>query len=478
MMLRRQFTQLTAGAAAFLSLAQKQEASAPLYRERYRPQFHFSASKGWHNDPNGLVFYRGEYHLFFQHNPLGNNWGNMTWGHAVSPDLVHWTQLANAIEPDRMGTIFSGSAVIDSENTAGFEKGPEKTLVAIYTAAGGTSPESKGQPFTQCIAYSNDRGRTFTKYAGNPVVPHMVAENRDPKVVWYAPTRKWIMTLYLDRNNYRFLSSPDLKSWTKLHDIAVPGCAEVPDFFEMQVEGEPGVTKWVWTGASDKYVIGIFDGRRFCPEVMTQPGHYGQNYYAVQTYSNLANGRRVQVGWMSGGQYPGMPFNQQMSFPYELKLRRMADGLKLCALPVKEIEVLRGAPREWKGIELKPGENPLAALSSDLWDISAEIEPGTAAEVGFKIRGKTIAYKVKPKELTAGGPAAPMAMRNGRVRLRILQDRTSVETFGNDGEVVIPECFLPPEENQGLEVYAAGGTATAVSLVVYPMRSAWPQGAK
>ena len=241
-----------------------------LYEEKYRPQFHFTAKRGWDNDPNGLVFYKGEYHLFFQHNPFGNQWGNMTWGHAVSPDLVHWTQLRNAIEPDRMGTIFSGSAVVDWENTASFQTGPEETLVAIYTAAGGTSPESKGQPFTQCIACSNDRGRTFTKYRANPVVPHMVGDNRDPKVVWHVPTRKWIMTLYLSGNDYRFLASPDLKTWAKLHDITVPGCAECPDFFEMTVDGEPGVTKWVWTAANDKYLVGMFDGERFCPEVMTQ----------------------------------------------------------------------------------------------------------------------------------------------------------------------------------------------------------------
>lgn len=472
---RRQFTELAAAAAAFPELARAQTASAPLYREKYRPQFHFTAKKGWHNDPNGLVFYQGEYHLFFQHNPFDIKWGNMTWGHAMSPNLVHWTQLANAIEPDRMGTIFSGSAVMDWENTAGFEKGLEKTLVAIYTAAGGTSPESKGQPFTQCIAYSNDRGRTWTKYSGNPVVPHIVASNRDPKVVWHAPTRQWIMTLFLDMNDYRFLASPNLKTWTKLHDITVPGCGECPDFFEIAVEGEPGVTKWVWTAANDKYLVGTFDGKRFIPEVMTQPGHYGQSYYAVQTYSDLPARRRVQMGWMDRSEYPGMPFNQQMSFPYELKLRRLASGLKLCALPVKEIELLHGTPRTSEGLELKPGDNPLSSLSGELWDISAEIEPGSAAEVGFKVRGRTVSYKVKQRQLSAGDPGAAMSLQNGRVKIRILVDRTSIETFGNDGEVVIPDWFLPKDEDRGLEIYSAGGAAKVASLTVWPVRSAWPQ---
>src|SRR5262245_38978807 len=209
-----------------------------LYNEAYRPQFHFSPRENWTNDPNGLVFYQGEYHLFFQHNPFGINWGNMTWGHAVSTDLVHWQQLPNAIEPDSLGTIFSGSAVVDWNNTTGFQRGEEKTLITIYTAAGGTSEASQGQPFTQCIAYSNDRGHTWTKYERNPVLGHMVKENRDPKVVWHAPSRRWIMALYKDGNTFAFFASPDLKTWAHLHNLDVPGCAECPDFFEMLIAGE------------------------------------------------------------------------------------------------------------------------------------------------------------------------------------------------------------------------------------------------
>src|SRR5436190_8547796 len=400
---RRQFTQMAVALAARPALAATEAASA--YDEKYRPQFHFSPRKGWTNDPNGLVFYKGEYHLFFQHNPFDTKWGNMTWGHAVSTDLVHWKQLANALEPDRLGTMYSGSAVVDEYNTAGFQKGAEKTLVCIYTAAGSSSPESEGQPFTQCIAYSNDRGKTWTKYSGNPVLRHMAGRNRDPKVVWHAPTRNWIMALFLEGNTFRFLSSPDLKTWTKLHDIVVPGCAECPDFFEMAVEGEPGVTKWVWTAANDYYLVGDFDGKRFIPEVMTSQGSFGENYYAVQTYSGLPDGRRVQIGWMKGGQYPGMPFNQQMAFPYELKLRRLGGVLKLCSMPVREIESIQHEPKRWADLDLKPGENPLADLSGDLWDIQAEFDPGTAAEVGFELRGRTVTCKVtnpKSRHLTSG----------------------------------------------------------------------------
>jgi fructan beta-fructosidase len=473
---RRQFSQLALLAVARPGLADTPE---PLYREKYRPQFHFSPKKGWTNDPNGLVFYKGEYHLFFQHNPFDVKWGNMTWGHAISRDMVRWTQIENALEPDAMGTMFSGSAVVDWNNTAGLQTRAEKVIVLIYTAAGGTNPESKGKPFTQCIAYSNDRGRTWTKYAGNPVIPHIKGENRDPKVVWHAPARQWIMALFLDGNTYGFLSSPDLKKWTMLHQISVPKVAECPDFFEMPVENESGVSKWVWTGANGNYLVGSFDGKRFNPEVMTQPLSYGANYYAVQTFSDLPGHRRVQMSWMNGGLYPGMPFNQQMSCPYELRLRKDSyDSYRLFALPIQEVETLREAPRNWKNLEVKPGDNPLEGMTGDLWDICAEIEPNAAKEVGFKVGGgRSIAYTVPEKPghntMSSGTLSAVLPLRDGRFKVRILVDRTTVETFGNDGEIVIPTCFLPEKDDRSLELFARGGAAKIVSLDVYPMRSAW-----
>ncbi len=457
-MTRRHFGQLAAAAASPM-------AGAGLYAEALRPQFHFTPARGWTNDPNGLVFYRGEYHLFFQHNPFDTKWGNMTWGHAVSPDLVHWRQLPSAIEPDQGGTIFSGSAVVDEENTSGLASGPEKVLVALYTYA--------GKPFTQCLAYSNDRGRTWTRYRGNPVVPHLAGSNRDPKVVWYAPSRRWIMTLFLDGNTYRFLASRDLIHWETLHDITVPGAAECPDFFEMPVAGEAGATRWVWTAANDRYLVGSFDGTRFVPEVMTQQGHYGSNYYAVQTYSGLPPARRIQIGWMQGGKYPGMPFNQQMSFPYALELRRFGRSLKLCAEPVSQIQSLYAGSRKWSDLLVKPGENPLADLTGDLWDVRAEIEPGSAAAVGFEIRGHSVSCLPGEKRLVNGEASAPLSLSSGRVRLRILVDRTSVEVFANDGEVVMPCCFLPLAENQSLSFFARGAAARVISLEVHPLQPAW-----
>src|SRR5678815_2351311 len=187
---------------------------------------------------------------------------------------------------------------------------------AIYTAAGGTSEESKGRPFTQCLAYSTDAGRTWTKYAHNPVLQHVRGENRDPKIAWHAPSKRWVMVLYLDRDDFAFYASADLKRWEHLQDMTVPGCSECPDFFP--------------TAANGRYLVGSFDGVRFTPEAGgPQQVEFGNNYYAVQTYSDVPDGRRIQIGWMRGGRYPRMPFNQQMAFPHELRLKRTDNGLRL-----------------------------------------------------------------------------------------------------------------------------------------------------
>lgn len=446
-----------------------------LYAETYRPQFHFTPARGWTNDPNGLVYYRGEYHLFFQHNPFGTEWGNMTWGHAVSRDLVHWKQLANAIEPDALGTIFSGSAVVDQANTAGFQRGNEKTIVAIYTAAGDTSPESKGQPFTQCLAYSLDRGRTFTKYSGNPVLPHIVGGNRDPKVVWHAPTRRWIMALYLDGEEYGLFSSPDLKRWTEVQRLTMPGCGECPDFFELPVSGKPGMRKWIFTAANGRYSVGEFDGTRFTPETDVLQVDYGANYYAVQTYSDIppSDGRRIQIAWMNGGSYPGMPFNQQMSFPCTLTLRQTAEGLRIFRWPVKEIASLHGAVLAAAGQRLEPGMDLLAGVTPELADIDLTVELGEAKEIVLKVRGEPVRYDCASHTLSCLGRTAPLLPENGRISLRVLVDRTSLEVFGNGGRVSMTSCFLPSPENRSYGLTASGGAARLVMQKVFVVHSAW-----
>lgn len=446
-----------------------------LYNETYRPQFHFTAQKNWLNDPNGLVFYKGQYHLFFQHNPLGTEWGNMTWGHAVSKDLVHWRQLPHALERDASGTMFSGSAVVDWNNTAGLARGREKTLVAFYTAAGGTSPESQGKPFTQGMAYSTDRGQTWTKYEGNPVLPHIVKENRDPKVVWHAATKRWIMALFLDGNDYALFASPDMKRWEQIQKLTLPECGECPDFFPMRVQGETETEKWVFTAANGRYLVGDFDGRKFTTTGAPLISDYGANFYAVQTYSDIpdSDGRRIQVTWMNGGRYPQMPFNQQMSFPCELTLRRTPDGLRLYRWPVKEIRSLYAGERKGANITLRPGDNPLPGLTGELWDIEAEFEIGKAEEVGLMVRGEEITYRVKEQTLTALGRTAPLHTEQNRLRLRLLVDRASLEVYGNEGKVSLTSCFTPHPKDQELALFARGGEAKLRSVRIRSLRSAW-----
>ena len=447
-----------------------------LYNETYRPQFHFSAKQGWLNDPNGLVFCEGEYHMAFQFEELLSGADDRkSWGYAVSPDLVHWKQLPAALAPDALGPVWSGSSVVDWDNTSGLGSPGKPPLVALYTAAGGKSPESSGCDFTQCLAYSLDRGRTWTKYAHNPVLPHIVGENRDPKVVWYAPTRRWIMALYLDGDRFGLFAAPDLKAWTSIQTLALPGCGECPDFFEMPVQRHPNEHRWVFTAANGHYQIGTFDGQAFTPEGGELQGDYGANFYAAQTFSDIppADGRRIQIAWMSGGEYPAMPFNQQMSFPCELTLHQTPDGLRLRRQPVREIAGLYGKEQGWHDRMLAPGDNPLHALSGDLWDIQAEFEVGTAATLGFRVRGTDVCYDVKAQTLTVLGRTAPLKLDGPHLTLRLLVDRTSLEVFGNGGQVSLTGCFLPPSDDHSLAVYADGGSAKIVSLTVHPLRSAW-----
>lgn len=447
--------------------------------ELYRPQFHFTAQKNWLNDPNGLVYYEGEYHLFFQHNPAGLSWGNMTWGHAISTDLVHWRQLPNALEVDAMGMMFSGSAVVDWKNTAGFQCGAEKSLVAIYTAAGGSIVPKV--PDTQCLAFSNDRGRTWTKFKGNPVVPQITAGNRDPKVFWHEPTEQWVMALYvagekeeLGLHFIEFLGSRDLKSWTRRGRIE--GFYECPDLFELAVDGLHRETRWVLFGADGRYRIGHFDGREFLPEGRKITGDWGDNFYAAQTYSDIpaSDGRRILIAWMMGGSYPGMAFNQQMTFPCELSLRSLPDGIRLCKLPVREITGLRARTHQLVDLQVASGQNPLSEIAGELFDIEADIEVGTAAEFGFNLRGHNVSYLVGDRILCSGKRCALLPPMPGteRVRIRIVLDRASVEVFGNDGRVAMSSCILPSRENRGISFYSIGGASRLVSVSVHELKSA------
>ncbi|OGV76476.1 MAG: hypothetical protein A3K19_32180 [Lentisphaerae bacterium RIFOXYB12_FULL_65_16] len=466
--------------------------AAAMYQETYRPQFHFASRRGWLNDPNGLVYYKGQWHLFYQHNPYGTGWGNMHWGHAVSPDLFHWRELGEALYPDRLGPMFSGGAVVDHDNTAGFQAGPEKALVAFYTAA--------GSPATQCLAYSNDGGLTLTKYAKNPILPHVpedIAANRDPKVIWHAPTHRWIMALYVgikdgDKKDAKghpakldmvyFFSSPDLKQWT--YESRIPGFYECPDIFEAPVADRAGESRWVLYGADGRYATGRFDGKTFTPDGEKRQVWYGR-FYAAQTYDNAPDGRRVQIGWAQGVGFHGMPFSQQMNVPVELTLRQTAEdgrvqggqteeGPRLFAWPVRELDALRCRTQSAADIALQPG---IAAVGvpggAERMDIVAEFAVGAAAKLGLTVRGTPVVWDAAKRELTCGNVTAPLAAENGTLRLRILVDRGSIEVFGNTGRVALSTAVLHAPKDLTLAPLVDGGNATLTRIDVHELRSAW-----
>ena len=444
-----------------------------LYREPLRGQFHFSPQRGWNNDPNGCVFYNGEYHLFFQHNPYGWGWGNMHWGHAVSKDLVHWQELGDKLLPDDMGPMFSGSAVVDWNNTSGFGKDGKPPLVLFYTAA--------GNPTVQGMAYSTD-GRKFTKYAANPVLKQITSGNRDPKVIWHEPTKRWVMVLYVGleggKHTVHFFTSPNLRDWT-LASIAegiagTPFLYECPDFFELTVDGDASRRKWVLLGADSRYAVGSFDGIRFTAEQTNLPGHRGKGFYAAQSFSDVPDGRRIFIGWWQT-ETKGMPFNQSMTVPLELKLTQTDDGPRMTFSPVKELEVLRMKTHRPNVKSLKPGDkNPLDAISAELVEVRVEFEPGDAKEVVFNIRDIMVEYDVMKQELSVAGHRAPAPLRDGKQRLIIYCDRTGAEVFASDGLCYVPMPFHTKPENKRLYFETRGGTATVNALEVHELRSAWP----
>ena len=428
-----------------------------LYDEKWRPQFHFSSRRGWNNDPNGLVYHKGEWHLFYQHNPFGIHWGNMHWGHAVSPDLVHWQELGNELFPWTMaeGHCFSGSAFIDKENTAGFQTGSEDVMVAAFTdtAVG------------EALAYSNDRGRTFTYYEGNPVVKH---KGRDPKVFWYEPGDHWVMAIYDVRDDSKgiaFYTSKDLKDWK--YQSRIKGYFECPEIFELPIDGDEDNTKWVVYGADARYAIGEFDGKKFTPDHEGKHRvHYGK-YYASQTYNNAPNRRRIQIGW-GRIEMPGMPFNQMMTFPCRLTLRTTEDGVRMFAEPVKELSKLHNNGHQRRDVTLKEGVPLEVDVSGRLFDIRAEFE-ASGGSFGLQIGDRKVTYDAEKQQL-AGMPLEPV---DGKIRMQILVDRPSIEVCGNDGRV-----YRTDQLRQGavetVKVFAEGKATKLLSLDIYELKSAWP----
>ena len=449
----------------------KEQPPQGVFQERYRPQFHYTMTKGWINDPIGLVYYKGEYHLFNDHNPFSRRFpdglaeGEQShWSHAISGDLVHWKHMPIAVYPDENGACWSGSGVVDWTNTAGFQTGTEPSLVLVYTSAGNS--------FSQSLVFSNDCGRTWKKYEGNPVIKQIDKGNRDPSVFWHEPTKKWVMVLYVTGGSANFFTSDDLKEWTPTSQVHLTDFHECPDLFELPVDGDDTNTKWVLYDAGFSYWIGGFDGKTFIPEAGPLKGDYGNNFYAAQSWHDT-QGRRIQIGWMRQDDdlFGNMPFNQQMSFPCELTLRKTGKGIKLFRYPVREIEKLYTQQFELTDTTAKPGDNPLAGISGDLFDIEMEIEPGDAARFGVRLHETAITYA--GGKVSCLGGTADASLINGSVKLRILVDRASLEVFVNDGEVSMTSIFKPKEKNTGLELYARDGNVNIRSLRISKLKSSW-----
>ncbi|MCX6926864.1 MAG: glycoside hydrolase family 32 protein [Verrucomicrobia bacterium] len=479
----------TAGLGAIASglsprlLAEDKSPAAPApkaYDEEYRPQFHFSAATGFLADPNMTVYYAGEYHLgFFGCHTIQQS-APAHWGHAVSPDLIHWRELGVAVPPDpgHGDGVWSGGGIVDWKNTSGLQTGTEKVLVAFYskTRAG------------ICLVYCNDRGRTWTKYPANPVLPVSVTgswDDRDPSVFWHEPTRRWIMLLTESGlARLSFYGSIDLKKWDRLSSIEKIR-VDCPDIFDLPVDGEPHRRKWVlwasffhpWTG---RYMVGHFDGTRFIREDEIRRLDWGRNSFSARTWRDEPKGRTIQIAWLfhtlssAEGRLPGMPFSQQMSIPCELSLKTFPDGLRLCRWPVRELESLRTRSRALTDLVVTPSQSKaLASIPEGLADLEVEFELDDAAEFGLRIRGETISYNVLDRLIQVRGESGPLEPVQGRISLRILVDRMSLEVFGNGGRLSMTNYFTPLRDECGIEIYACRGSVRLVSAKVHELRSIW-----
>ena len=472
--------------------------------ERYRPHYHFSPPAAWLNDPNGMVYYAGEYHLFYQHYPDEITWGPMHWGHAVSRDLLHWEHLPIALYPDEVGAIFSGSAVIDWQNRAGF--GPA-AMVALFTH------ECNGRQM-QSLAYSTDKGRTWSKYAGNPLIepPAGIPNFRDPKVFWYARAGSghWVMLLVAG-DRVLFYTSPDLRQWELASSFgpsygATCGVWETPELCELPVDGGPE-TRWLLSvavgdcapagGSGVQYFVGAFDGVCFTsdnPPATVLWADYGADFYAPQGWNETPDGRPIWLAWLSNWVYarevPATTFRGTMTIPRELALKTTAAGVRLVQRPIRELAQLRGRHWQWAHEAIAGASDLLAAVSGQALEIIAELavaQPLPAERLGLRVRNgggefTTIGYDVRQQRLfvdrtqsgqvdfNAAFPAvhsADLAPIDGCIRLHIFVDRCSLEVLANDGLVAFTEQIFPDDASVGVELFSAGGSVMLTRLDIY-----------
>ncbi|MFL6354923.1 MAG: glycoside hydrolase family 32 protein [Bryobacteraceae bacterium] len=502
---------------AFIGAVGRSSVSS-IYDEPYRPQYHFSPRQHWTNDPNGLVYFQGEYHLFFQYNPLGDQWGHMSWGHAVSRDLVHWRELPVALPEQNGIMIFTGSTVIDRANTSGFCRSEKPCLIAVYTGHTPANGSHKALQ-TQNLAYSNDQGRTWTKYAGNPVLNLNLPDFRDPKVFWSEQTKRWIMLVSLpDDHKVRIYASANLKEWQQLSDFGPAGATggqwECPELFQLPVNGESRETRWVLKiglnpgglhgGSGEQYFIGHFDGTRFVndnPPSLTLWTDYGKDCYCALTFNGLPEGHApVMIGWMNNWQYaavlPTKPWRGQMTVPRRLSLRMTPRGIRLFQQPIGALQQLREQPLALTNETVEQVNRNLSSRQygkSQTFELRSTLALGAAQEVGWKLFAEdgsstVVGYNRQAKQLFldrthsnivinskdfAIRTTAPLSLAGDLLRLDILVDRCSVEVFAENGRITMTNLVFPPIGAQGIKVYSVGGQPGRMSVALSHLRSVY-----
>lgn len=463
----------------FIGFLVNAQAIQPLLNEPHRPRFHFSPKSNWMNDPNGLIFYKGTYHLFFQHFPGATVWGPMHWGHATSPDLVHWEQQSITLYPDSLGYIFSGSIVLDPDNTSGFGKKDNPPMVAIFTHHDPKGEKASANDFqSQSLAYSTDAGDTWTKYKNNPVLKSPgIRDFRDPKVSWFEPAKKWIMTLAAG-DRIVFYSSGDLKNWSKESEFGMTlgshgGVWECPDLIELNHQGKK---LWVLLisigsggpngGSATQYFIGHFNGKTFIPsDTSTRFVDYGTDNYAGVTFSNTGS-RKIFMGWMSNWQYaqvvPTDRWRSAMTVPRDLFIKPIKNKLYLASRPVKELGLRMKDPVLLSNVyikgkfDLRSKINELSAVFS-LQISSAEArnfkivlsnDAGEQIHIGYDratnryYMDRTQSGKIDFSPSFGNIHFAPRYV-TGPIRLTLLVDVASLELFSDDGVSVMTDIFFP-----------------------------------
>ena len=444
-----------------------------LYHEKYRPQCHFSSERGWINDPNGLLWYQGKYHMFFQHNPAGSNWGNMHWGHAVSTDLLRWRQKEIALFPDELGTIYSGSGFVDTRNASGLKNGPDDPILLFYTAAGSKSVLSAGQSFTQCLAYSIDGGKSFQKYVQNPIIPHIAGENRDPKVVYAPADDCYYLVLYLQDDAYALFISDDLLHWKQTQTIHLPGDDECPDLYPLRLNGN-GEEYWIFSGASDRYLIGRLGGGRFEPCQPVQQLHFGNCSYAAQTFSHIpaADGRRLRIAWNQSS-IPDSPFNGSMCTPLSMQLREINGERLLCAQPIRELASRYQHTDDMTNQKVVPGQCWSLPLSGKSQDITMKLSVGHSDSLTIALLG--LALQIFPAEnrIECKGSAMPAYIRHGELTLRLITDVASVEIYTDQGEAFMAIAHLCDYTLNRLSIAGQKDDITILSLSSSTLSNVW-----